>query len=138
MESGISKRLKNRWSQWNWARRRRHEIPHIRAIREIRRDRYRWSRGSADGGRLTAAQSLWISCVSDALQGSLSVQPPRPDHARRAVDVNRPVTRWCAPAAVLAERLWNVTGGLTAPARLHCCSGQPFAATGVDLNSYPV
>jgi hypothetical protein len=36
----------------------------------------------------------------------------------RAVDVNRPVTLWCVPVAVLATRARNVTGGLTSPARL--------------------
>jgi hypothetical protein len=42
--------------------------------------------------------------VSDALESSLSVETPRTGHAGRAVDVNRPVTYWSAPAAVLAER----------------------------------
>ena len=36
----------------------------------------------------------------------------------RAVDVNRPVTLWCVPDAVLATRARTVTGGLTSPARL--------------------
>ncbi|MFM8479117.1 MAG: hypothetical protein ACKOEO_25295, partial [Planctomycetaceae bacterium] len=36
----------------------------------------------------------------------------------RAVDVNRPVTPWCVPDAVLATRARTVTGGLTSPARL--------------------
>ena len=36
----------------------------------------------------------------------------------RAVDVNRPVTPWCVPDAVLATRTRTVTGGLTSTARL--------------------
>jgi hypothetical protein len=65
-----------------------------------------------------AAQGHWLSGVSHALEDSLSVETPRPDHARRAVDVNRPVRHWSAPAAPLPARLRTVTGGLTSPARL--------------------
>ncbi|MGV2334332.1 MAG UNVERIFIED_CONTAM: hypothetical protein LVR18_09525 [Planctomycetaceae bacterium] len=52
-------------------------------------------------------KSLWRV---DAVEDSLSVETPGLDHVRRAVDVNRPVTHWCAPAAVLAGRLRAVTG----------------------------
>jgi hypothetical protein len=62
-----------------------------------------------------AAQWHWHSGVPHALEDSLSVETPRPDHARRAVDVNRPVRHWCAPAAALPARLRTVTGGLTSP-----------------------
>ncbi|MEY3175257.1 MAG: hypothetical protein RLZZ436_3171 [Planctomycetota bacterium] len=64
------------------------------------------------------AQWHWLSDVSPAWEDSLSVETPRPYHARRAVDVNRPVRYWCAPAAALPARLRTVTGGLTSPARL--------------------
>ena len=64
------------------------------------------------------AQWHWLSCVLSALDDSLPAETPRPDHARRAVDVNRPVTPRCVPAATLAARLQTVTGGLTSPARL--------------------
>ncbi|MGV2334333.1 MAG UNVERIFIED_CONTAM: hypothetical protein LVR18_09530 [Planctomycetaceae bacterium] len=60
-------------------------------------------------------KSLWRV---DAVEDSLSVETPGLDHVRRAVDVNRPVTHWCAPAAVLAGRLRAVTGGLTSPLAL--------------------
>jgi hypothetical protein len=90
--------------------RRWHEIPRMRSIREIRRNRYRWSRGNADDGLLTWAHWRRHYCASDALMDCLSVETPRPDHGRRAVDVNQPVTPWCAPPAVPAARLQNVTG----------------------------
>jgi hypothetical protein len=65
-----------------------------------------------------SAQGHWLSGVSHAWEDSLSVETPRPDHARHAVDVNRPVRHWCAPPAPLVARLRAVTGGLTSPARL--------------------
>jgi hypothetical protein len=65
-----------------------------------------------------AAQSHWLLCVLSALDDSLPAETPRPDHARRAVDVNRPVTPRCVPVATLAARLRTVTEGLTSPARL--------------------
>ncbi len=58
------------------------------------------------------------SWVSDAVEDSLSAETPRTEHARPAVDVNRPVTPWCTPAAKLAGRLCGVTVGLTSRARL--------------------
>jgi hypothetical protein len=52
-------------------------------------------------------------------EDSLSAETPRTEPARRAVDVNRPVTTWCAPAAALPVRSRTVTAGLTSPARLY-------------------
>ncbi|MEY3175466.1 MAG: hypothetical protein RLZZ436_3380 [Planctomycetota bacterium] len=63
------------------------------------------------------AQWHWLSDVSHAWEDSLCVETPRPDHATRAVDVNRPVRHWSASAAPLSARLRAVTGGLTSPAR---------------------
>ncbi|MGV2337724.1 MAG UNVERIFIED_CONTAM: hypothetical protein LVR18_27790 [Planctomycetaceae bacterium] len=53
------------------------------------------------------------------MDDSLPGETPRPDHARRAVDVDRPVTSRCVPDAAMAGRLRTVTGGLTSPARLY-------------------
>jgi hypothetical protein len=59
--------------------------------------------------------------VSEGLEGSLSVETPRPDHARRAVDVNRPVWPRAAPGATPTARARTVTAGLTSTARLFTC-----------------
>jgi hypothetical protein len=61
----------------------------------------------------------WLLCTLSALDDSLPAETPRPDHARRAVDVNWPLTPRCVPAATLAARLQAGTGGLTSPARLY-------------------
>ncbi|MGV2334265.1 MAG UNVERIFIED_CONTAM: hypothetical protein LVR18_09155 [Planctomycetaceae bacterium] len=60
-------------------------------------------------------KSLWRV---DAVENSLAGETPRTDYFRRAVDVDRPVSRWAALLRRLAARLRAVTGGLTSPARL--------------------
>ncbi|MEY3172306.1 MAG: hypothetical protein RLZZ436_219, partial [Planctomycetota bacterium] len=80
---------------------------------------------------VASAQWHWLSGVSHALEDSLSVETSRPDHAGRAVDVNRPVRHWCAPAVPLPARLRTVTGGLTSPARPVTWGGVRKTTSGV-------
>ncbi|MGV2337538.1 MAG UNVERIFIED_CONTAM: hypothetical protein LVR18_26805 [Planctomycetaceae bacterium] len=75
-------------------------------------------------GLLTWVRWHWRSCVSGAVKDSLAVETPRPDHSRRAVDVNRPVPAWLPPCCGFGERLRDVTEGLTSPARLETLFGQ--------------
>ncbi len=58
-------------------------------------------------------------CPRAAARRLNQAEAPRLDHARRAVDVNRPVTPRCVPAATLAGRLQTFTEGLTSTAPLY-------------------
>jgi hypothetical protein len=57
-------------------------------------------------------KSLWRV---DAVEDSLSVETPGLDHVRRAVDVNRPVTHWCAPAGGAGRAVTGRYRGIDIP-----------------------
>ncbi len=88
----------------------RAEAPGCDSHRRCARWQGRWQRVCSAVCPRTAVKLRCLSGVSDALEDSLSLETPRIGHARRAVDVNRPVTsrvRSCSGAARAATHRYR-------------------------------
>ncbi len=86
------------------------------------------------------ASAQWhrLSVVSDVLEALVSVHTPGPDHARRAVDVNRPVTSQVRSCYGAGRAGTNHYRGIDIPRSrrpLFCGDGKDFKAIGLWLRS---